>query len=240
MIEGTSPRRLAGLLLGSAGLNLFLAGALLPHLLGGREAPPAPAAVPFQMALPAPAPAAGGGMGGDVLLPAPAPGAFFFSRVLDEALPPDDAELLVGAAAPRDALARMEAATAEVAEEVRRLLKAEPFDAQALAAALARGSEARRDFEAAHQAALVEAVSSLSPEGRARLAGWQAPLGVVRLGPLPPPGPLPTVVPFRGDAPPGAIRMAPGGPMAVPPGSPLPGAPQQGTPLPGAPQPPKP
>lgn len=193
-MDTPSGSRMRALLLGSVGLNLFLAGALVPHLLR-------PAA-------------------GDVLVPAPAPNVLFLNRGPGELLPAGDAAVLAGAGAPPEAMRRLAEAMENVSEEVRAALTAAPFDPAALAAALTRGAEARRAFETAHQESMLAAVAKLSPEGRARLAEWEAPIG---LGALVPPGAVPVVGPM-GAPPPGAIQIRPGAtPMVLPLKEPPPG-----------------
>ncbi|WP_148293961.1 periplasmic heavy metal sensor, partial [Azospirillum sp. B4] len=95
------------LLIASVGVNLFLAGTFVPHLLNHHEAGPGRE-------------------------PGPAPGMTYRPRPLSDILPPADAELLQKAMAPdRADFQALEKQARESWAEVQPLLAAEHFDAQA-------------------------------------------------------------------------------------------------------------
>ncbi|MDG3440574.1 periplasmic heavy metal sensor [Nitrospirillum amazonense] len=137
------------LLIASVGVNLFLAGTFVPHLLRHHEVGPERG---------------------------PAPGLNYRPRPLSDILPPADAELLQKAMAPdRADFQALEKQARESWAEIQPLLAAEPFDAQAFAAALRKVADSRRAFEASRQSALVDALSRMSPEGRKKLSEMKAP-----------------------------------------------------------------
>ncbi|MEC4592896.1 MULTISPECIES: periplasmic heavy metal sensor [Nitrospirillum] len=137
------------LLIASVGVNLFLAGTFVPHLLRHHEVGPERG---------------------------PAPGLNYRPRPLSDILPPADAELLQKAMAPdRADFQALEKQARESWAEIQPLLAAEPFDTQAFAAALRKVADSRRAFEASRQSALVDALSRMSPEGRKKLSEMKAP-----------------------------------------------------------------
>lgn len=149
------------LILGSLGLNLFLVGAVLPHLLDHRH----------------------GGNHDD----GPPPGMSIHPRPLEELLPGPDAALLRNAIGNNADLRALEQQMRAAWADTRKALKTEPFDSKAFEASVAEVATARRDFEARRQAAIVDAVTRMSPQGRQRLANLEVPffLGGHR-GPPPP------------------------------------------------------
>ncbi len=60
-------------------------------------------------------------------------------------------------------------------ERAQDVLKAEPFDAAALRAALAEARGARPAYDQVMQEILIAGASTMSPEGRTRLADWPSP-----------------------------------------------------------------
>ncbi|MDZ5646571.1 periplasmic heavy metal sensor [Nitrospirillum sp. BR 11828] len=137
------------LLIASIGMNLFLAGTFIPHLLGHHD----------------------GGPGHE-----PAPGMNYRPRPLTDILPPADAELLQKAMAPdRADFKALEKQARESWAEIQPLLAADTFDAQAFAAAVQKVADSRRAFEASRQAALVDVLSKMSPEGRKKLSELKTP-----------------------------------------------------------------
>lgn len=150
----------------SLGANLFLAGALIPHMFEPR-------------------------LFGHHRPDGPLPGMMIHPRSLDELLPPADAALLREALGGENGVRTLEQQMRASWEETRTVLKAEPFDAAAFQATIDKVIAARRDFETTRQAAIVNAVAHMSPEGRQRLANLEAPFLMgpgVRHGPPPPPG----------------------------------------------------
>jgi uncharacterized membrane protein len=95
-------------------------------------------------------------------------------------------------------------------DRIRDALRAEPFDPDKLRAALIEARQSHQAMEDGLAAALVEAASRISAEGRAKLAASEGPGGFRRRGG--PPGPPP---------PDGGNHFGPGHPPGPPPG-PLP------------------
>jgi uncharacterized membrane protein len=94
---------------------------------------------------------------------------------LAAALPPDDAQIMraqIGADAVKVATAQADLRLAR--EEVRNSLRAEPFDANALHAALQENHIALANFDAVLHDVIASAAANMSVEGRNRLADWPA------------------------------------------------------------------
>jgi uncharacterized membrane protein len=90
-------------------------------------------------------------------------------------LPPDDAQIMraeIGADAVKVATAQADLRLAR--EEVRNSLRAEPFDANALHAALQENHIALANFDAVLHDVIATAAARMSVEGRNRLADWPA------------------------------------------------------------------
>ncbi|MEA1677341.1 periplasmic heavy metal sensor [Nitrospirillum sp. BR 11163] len=137
------------LLIASVGVNLFLAGTFIPHLFRHHEVGPDHG---------------------------PAPGLNYRPRPLSDILPPADAELLQKTMAPdRADLQALEKQARESWAEIQPLLAADTFDAHAFATALKKVADSRRAFEASRQAALIDALSRMSPEGRKKLSEMKSP-----------------------------------------------------------------
>ena len=131
------------LLLGSLALNLFFVG------------------VAIAMAIRAPAP--------------PTWDRNVFVRVerLAATLPPADADLLRGGInADRKQIEEAQAQYRGAQDEIRAILRQEPFDAAAMRAAMAKTRAARQNFDQNLQGVFADAAAKMSPAGRHALADW--------------------------------------------------------------------
>jgi uncharacterized membrane protein len=102
------------------------------------------------------------------------------SRMAD-ALPPGDAEIM--RAQLREDAVKLAAAQADLRlsrEDVRRSLRAEPFDADAMRSAMATNHAAHEKFDKVVHDLLAAAASKMSIVGRGRLADWPADRGSSR------------------------------------------------------------
>lgn len=165
------------LLLGSAGLNLFLLGTLVPGWLDPGRAPGPP---PFH-----PGPAA------------------VLTEVAKE-LPPSDALILRDLAARTPPLADD---AGPIIEAIRGVLRAEPFDAARFRALLGELAAKRAALEGERLDAMAAAAAAMSPAGRRGMADWSMPLRVPLAGPPPgaiplDPGRAPLALPPPGGQPP--------------------------------------
>lgn len=183
----TRARLLQTTLLASVGLNLFLLGVMVPGWLGHHGPPP-----PMMQQGP-------GGPSG----PGPMGPIGALLREAASRLPDADAALLREHLKERSGDLRAVAEDFENhVEKVRELMRAEPFDPDALAVALTAMAERRVTEDAKQMQSLVALLSRMSPEGRQVLADFrfQHPLmmkgdrtGAIpydrERGPMPPPGP---------------------------------------------------
>lgn len=174
----TRDRFIQTALLASIGLNLFLLGTLVPGWLGhGRDKGPGfPGPIAQRMMMPPGGPDMGplGGPGG---------GPFMIIRRLANELPPADAAILNEhfEAGTTRLTGQMESFRDHV-DRARALLRADPFDADALRAELRDASAKRQSLDQDMMEAMIGLLSKLSPEGRRRLAemrpmrgGWGGP-----------------------------------------------------------------
>ncbi len=132
------------LLLGSLALNLFFIGAAIALAIR----PPAPA---------------------------PAWDRDVFVRIerIAASLPLDDAVILRGQiAANRDGIESAQAKHRSAQNIIREVLRAEPFDANALQAAMANTRAARQAFDQAVQGVFAGSAAQMSQSGRQALADW--------------------------------------------------------------------
>lgn len=131
------------LLLGSLALNLFFAGAAVA-----------------------------------MIIRAPAPSTWdrnVFVRVqrLAATLPPADAALLDSEIQlHHDAIANTQAQYHSAREEIRAALRNQPFDVNAMRAAMARTRAARQSFDQVIQDVFADVAAKMSPAGRRALANW--------------------------------------------------------------------
>jgi uncharacterized membrane protein len=131
------------LLLGSLALNLFFVG------------------VALAMAIRAPA--------------APAWDRNVFVRVerIAGTLPPADADLLRGQInANRQLIEESQARYRAAQDEIRTTLRQEPFDAEAMRAAMAKTRAARQSFDQVIQGVFAFSAAQMSPAGRRAMADW--------------------------------------------------------------------
>lgn len=131
------------LLLGSLALNLFFVG------------------VAVAMAIRAPAP------------PAWDRNVFVRAERIADTLPPADADILRGQIQANRTLietAQTEFRTSQ--SQIRDTLRHEPFDAEALRAAMAKTRAARQHFDQVIQGVFAFSASQMSPAGRSALADW--------------------------------------------------------------------
>lgn len=112
------------------------------------------------------------------------PDARHIADFMTSNLPPADAAILQQSFAAQDAaLEEARKADRDFPGKIRAALTANPFDAEALKAALKDGQTHHQGMEDAMAAAFVEAAGKMSPEGRAALAARH------QFGPPGPPGP---------------------------------------------------
>ena len=131
------------LLLGSLALNLFFVG------------------VALAIAIRAPA--------------APAWDRNVFVRVerIADTLPPADADLLRGQInANRQLIEDSQTQYRTAQDQIRATLRHEPFDVEAMRAAMAKTREARQAFDKVIQGVFAFSASQMSPAGRSALADW--------------------------------------------------------------------
>jgi uncharacterized membrane protein len=131
------------LLLGSLALNLFFVG------------------IALAMAIRAPAPPAGD--------------RNVFVRVerIADTLPPADADLLRGQIqANRQLLEDSQTQYRSAQDQIRATLRHEPFDVEAMRAAMAKTRTARQSFDQVIQGVFAFSASQMSPAGRSALADW--------------------------------------------------------------------
>jgi len=145
------------LLIGSLALNLFFIGTIASLAVRHYAAPAQPAAIER-----------------------PRTAAARIER-LAAPLPAADAEKLRAAFRARETAAEGGREGLNRAfEHIKTALRAQPFDAAQLRAALAEARTARPVYEQAMQEILTAAASEMSPEGRNRLADWPAPRAKTR------------------------------------------------------------
>lgn len=131
------------LLLGSLALNLFFAGVALA-----------------------------------IVIRAPAPPTWdrnVFVRVehIADTLPPADADLLRGQInANRQLIDEAQTQFHSAQAQIHELLRHEPFDAEAMRAAMAKTRTARQNFDQVIQGVFAFSASQMSPAGRKALADW--------------------------------------------------------------------
>lgn len=107
--------------------------------------------------------------------PGPRPPYEMAQRMAEE-LPTNDGAILREAFAARAGeFERVEAVHRALPERIGAILRAEPLNLAALTAAFTEASEARSKMDAALSAAMVEASSRMSPEGRRALADLAPP-----------------------------------------------------------------
>jgi uncharacterized membrane protein len=137
------------------------------------------------------------------------PGPHDVVGYLKDNLPAADAAIMQQAFAARaGAMAEAEHAGQRLPDRIRAALTAQPFDAEALRAALVEGRALHQSLEDGMTAAFVEAAGRMSPEGRAKLAAAEIGGRFRHRGPPPPDG---------------AMGPPPGGPgFGPPPGPPPP------------------
>lgn len=149
MVEDRSAR---WLLIGSLALNLFFIGTIGALAVRQAFAPAQPAATER-----------------------PRTAAARIER-LAAPLPAADAEKLRAAFRAREAAAEGgREAINRAFEQIQAALRAQPFDAAQLGAAMAQARAARPAYEQAMQEILAAAAADMSDEGRAKLASWPAP-----------------------------------------------------------------
>lgn len=157
----TRDRLIKTALLASVGLNLFLIGVMVPHLLGGH--PPHG----DRMIVGGPDGTDGpGGPGGPL---------FAMRRMADE-LPEADAKILKErfSAGMEQFVDRARSFRARI-DRIRDLVRADPFDATALRVELQSAADDREGMEKAQIDAIIDVLGKLSPEGRRRLAEMRPP-----------------------------------------------------------------
>jgi uncharacterized membrane protein len=131
------------LLLGSLALNLFFVG------------------VAVAMAIRAPAP------------PAWDRNVFVRVELIADTLPPADADVLRGQIkANRQLIEDSQAQYRGGQDQIRETLRHEPFDVEAMRAAMAKTRAARQNFDQAIQGVFAFSASQMSPAGRNALADW--------------------------------------------------------------------
>jgi uncharacterized membrane protein len=140
------------LLIGSLALNLFFIGTIVSLVARTYVMPPQPAATDR-----------------------PRTAAARIER-LAAPLPAADAEKLRAAFRARAGAAEgARDALNKTYERAQAALRAEPFDAAALRAALAEARSVRPAYDQVMQEILVSGASAMSPDGRVKLADWPAP-----------------------------------------------------------------
>lgn len=151
-------------LLASVGLNLFLLGVMVPGWLGHRGEPPVEWG---DRNFPGPA-----GMPD----PGPIGAAFMLFHQVAERLPAADAALLRTHLdkAPDMMRARMDQMEGHI-EKIRQLMRADPFDGNALLAALTEMADWRAAEDKEQMAALSAVMTKMTPEGRNALAEIRLP-----------------------------------------------------------------
>lgn len=108
--------------------------------------------------------------------PWPPPPPHEMANRMAEGLPLKDGAILREAFAARAGeFERADAVHRALPERVRAILRAEPLNLSALAAAFNEASEARASMDRALSAAMMEASGKMSPEGRRALAEWAPP-----------------------------------------------------------------
>jgi uncharacterized membrane protein len=101
-----------------------------------------------------------------------------------DGLPPADADVMREELRDDGAkIARARADMRRSQEQVRRSLRAEPFDVDAMRAAMATNHEAHAQFDAVIHDMLATAASRMSPAGRDAIADWPAPRVTARVVP---------------------------------------------------------
>ena len=120
--------------------------------------------------------------------PPPPPNPAEMAARMADGLPPADAEILRQAfRAQESALSEAHRGIDSFHDRVRAALEAPVFDPQALTAALSDASRGHAAFDQAMTAAMVDAASRMSAEGRRRLASHDGPPGGPPPGGPPPP-----------------------------------------------------
>jgi uncharacterized membrane protein len=98
-----------------------------------------------------------------------------FVRVerLASTLPPADADLLRGQiAANRQLIEDSQMRYRAAQEQIRATLRQQPFDVEAMRAAMAKSRAARQNFDQVIQGVFAFSASQMSPTGRSALADW--------------------------------------------------------------------
>ena len=135
------------LLLGSLALNLFFIGVAVALMI--RAAQPAP--------------------------PIDRSAAARVERLAATLPKPDADKLRVQYAAQRDAVETAQRAYRSRQETMRQALRAEPFSADAMRAAMADTRAARQGFDLVLQGIIATAAAEMSADGRHKLAEWPPP-----------------------------------------------------------------
>lgn len=134
------------LMIASLGLNAFFAGMLVAR---GNMPPPPPHHRPSPAHL---------------------------AEVLARTLPEADAVILrQGFADHMRQIERFDQEQESHIEELKSLLRQDPFDPAAFLAAMEKHRQRRDSFDALFQPAIADALSRMSPEGRRKLAEWRGP-----------------------------------------------------------------
>lgn len=158
-------------LLASVGLNLFLAGTIVPRWLG-------------------PKPPHGEKM---VMMGPDSPGGPLFAmrRMIDD-LPAEDAKILKDHfGSDMEKFADKAKSFRDRIDRLRDLMRADPFDGAALRAELESTAAERQAMERDQTDAIIGVLGKLSPEGRRRLADIRPPRMMHGPGMPPPPGGIP-------------------------------------------------
>jgi uncharacterized membrane protein len=95
---------------------------------------------------------------------------------LAERLPKDDGAILIAQMnANRDAIEKTQQQYRTGQDAIRESFRKEPFDADAMRAAMSETRAARQAFDVAVQAAFANAATQMSQAGRVALADWRSP-----------------------------------------------------------------
>lgn len=184
-------------LLASVGLNLFLAGTIVPRWLAPKPPYDRPMAGP------------------DGFGPGPGGGAFFAMRRMIDDLPPADAAILKEYfGGDVEKLKEKSKSLRERIDRLRDLVKADPFDPAALRAEMENAMADREAFERSQMESVIEALGKLSPEGRKRLAEMPPPRMIGDRHGMGPGGP--GGIPLNPDR--GPLNIPADGPPPPPPG----------------------
>jgi uncharacterized membrane protein len=113
-----------------------------------------------------------------MVIRAPAPPTWdrnVFVRVerIADTLPPADADLLRGQInVNRQLIEETQTQYRSAQDQIRATLRQEPFDVEAMRAAMAKTRAARQNFDQVIQGVFAFAASQMSPAGRSALANW--------------------------------------------------------------------